>query len=387
MFHGRFGWYRAGIIVIHESQSHANQSLKILSSSLRLEVFFLDGNVHASPDAKAGLLRLYQLTLCAFPLSLCCRGRREGQFSIMWERMSCVLSSSWAPFLCGCWWFGWRCRDDRDRGSFWLLESAHFNQSCAVVSKVMSLVRYLLSPCTLNGCRQRTWLVVDVSVCLLPIFWLVVLVSCPPFCLVDIAELRLEISQIQRSSFCVATFLSCSQYVLPCAKIHVVILPAATKSSALMHCSFVVLWHTAETMVAVGVLAAFRLALWGPQSCLPLARRLGRGVRRRRRRSSRRLQQQYLFRLFSSYRRCVVRSVFFISSVIVHVPEAQKRAEELQSVPQLVSWRRQLLSVAPERCPRALDAVTRLDLDCVFEGAELAEVFDFSFAWQDPDAL
>ena len=46
---------------------------------------------------------------------------------------------------------------------------------------------------------------------------------------------------------------------------------------------------------------------------------------------------------------------------------------------QWVFWCRQLLSV---RCPRAFDAVAELDLDCVFEGDEVAEVFDLS-CWQE----
>ena len=45
----------------------------------------------------------------------------------------------------------------------------------------------------------------------------------------------------------------------------------------------------------------------------------------------------------------------------------------------------QLLSVARESCPRAFDTVFVFDLDCVFEGDEMAEVFDFTFWRQDLD--
>ena len=35
--------------------------------------------------------------------------------------------------------------------------------------------------------------------------------------------------------------------------------------------------------------------------------------------------------------------------------------------------------------PRAFDSVAELGLNCVFEGDDLAEVFEFTFWWQDPD--
>ena len=41
--------------------------------------------------------------------------------------------------------------------------------------------------------------------------------------------------------------------------------------------------------------------------------------------------------------------------------------------------------MARECCPRTFDAVVELELDCVFQGDELAEVFDFPFWRLDLD--
>ena len=41
--------------------------------------------------------------------------------------------------------------------------------------------------------------------------------------------------------------------------------------------------------------------------------------------------------------------------------------------------------MAFEDCSPAFDAVFELDLDCVFDGGELAEEFYLTFWWQDPD--
>ena len=99
---------------------------------------------------------------------------------------------------------------------------------------------------------------------------------------------------------------------------------------------------------------------------------LSRGLGRRQRRRSRhaQLRDLYLFFFFGmiilNIRRCVVWSFFFISSVVVHVPDALKSdgvtvaSQSFESVSQWVLWWRHLPHVARECCTRTMDEVFKL---------------------------
>ena len=145
-----------------------------------------------------------------------------------------VVGFSRGRCLSECCWFGCRCRGD---AKSWvvLVESAahtkslsiefHFEPSCAVVSQVASFVRSLLSLNTLVGCiydlMSSSHLLAG-----LPCFPY-------PFCLVHIAAFQLNMSFVQRPSWCLAIILACFQFLLLSLRIHDVVPFAANKSSAL----------------------------------------------------------------------------------------------------------------------------------------------------------
>ena len=92
---------------------------------------------------------------------------------------------------------------------------SHFEPSCAMASQVVPLVRSLLSRLILFGCCYALILSSHVLAGI-PCF------GCP-FCLLDIAGFQLEISFVQRPSWCLAIILACFQKILLCLRIHDVI--------------------------------------------------------------------------------------------------------------------------------------------------------------------
>ena len=102
---------------------------------------------------------------------------------------------------------------------------SHVKPSTAVVSLVVSFVSSLLSLLALVGSRYA----------LKSSSHLLISLPCSryPVCVVDVAGFQLEMSFVQRPSWCLAIIRACFQYVLLYLRIHDVIPLASNRSPAL----------------------------------------------------------------------------------------------------------------------------------------------------------
>ena len=143
----------------------------------------------------------------------------------------------------------------------------------------------------------------------------------------------MEISFVQRHSWCFAIILACFQYVLLCLKIHDMIPFAGNKSSALSVArtlqsnrgsssssgsSFGT--SSTEGLLFAAWLLSCSLGSWTLGSVVSSSGSLS-GIVSSTLAACAVVGHLHLF-LFGCVIRCVVWSFFFISSVIVHVPEA-----------------------------------------------------------------